>query len=361
MIATLTLWLGLLVASYSAGRVYGWYTIRRGGNDDRRSRGTYRLLGVVGITTLLLLAFSGFIGATEAALSSLHPAVVGGLATPLAWVPTAAGTIVAVLIAYLGVFPSVRKRRDLEISAAVAVARLGKYLVALTLICLISIAPLAALLGASEPSPWLIPVLFVGFVVGTYGWSLSRVRLSQTVSEPTAEQRRRLEAAADRVGLTATIAGVIPGKGMELARLYLDGAPGNRRLYATDYAFDVCDTAELTALCARVDAADEFRLLERRSLVEAFLTALVVTLTVWMSLLVALAGLLITWPLLTWYLQRCEFAADRRAARAVGADTLASVYEASSDVTDERSRFHERLATRPSTARRVERLRQLQS
>ena len=361
MTATLTLWVGLLVASYGAGRVYGWYTLRRGGTDDRRSRGTYRLLAVVGITTLLALAFSGAIDATETALSSLHPAVVGSLVTPLAWTPTAVGTIIAVLVAYLGVFPSVRKRRDLEIDATTAVARLGKYLVALTVVCLIGMAPLAALLGAPEPSPWVLLVVFVALGTGIYAWSLYRIRLSQTVSELTAEQRRRLEDAAERAELTATSNGVLPGEETETARLYLDGPPWDRLLYATDHALEVCDDEELTALCARLAATDERWLPERRALVVALLLGLFVALSVWLSTLVALAGLLITWPLLTWHLQRCAFAADQHAARTVGVDALVSVYESSPGVTDDRSRLHERLAASPSTARRLERLRALQS
>ncbi|QCW03212.1 peptidase [Natrinema pallidum] len=350
-------WVGLLVVGHVAGRLYGSYTIRRGGDDDHRSRGTYRLLSFVGLTAVVGLTLSGLVDATETTLSSLHPALAGGLAAPLAWVPTGIGTIVAVLVTYLGVFPYARERRDLEISAATAVARLAKYLVAIAVLCLGLIAPLIVLLRLSTPSPLLIPILFAGLLFWVFVWTQYSVQLSQEISEPTADQRRRLEAAADRVDTPIPLAGVIPGEETETAGLYLGGSFRNRRLYATDYTFDALDDDELTALCARAAAADELRLLERRALVVSLLAGLFLTLTIWRSMLVALPVLAIAWPLLSWYLQRCAFAADRRAAQSVGADDLASAYEAIADPAGERGRLHERLASRPSTARRLERLR----
>ncbi|MFC4542957.1 peptidase [Halosolutus amylolyticus] len=361
MFAVVTRWLGLLVVGYAAGRLYGVYSVRRDDGSDDRSYGTYRLLAVVGITTLLVLAFSGLVDATETALAAVHPVLTGGLAEPLAWVPTAAGTIVAVLVAYLGVFPYARARRDVDIGAATATARLARYLAAIAIFCLAALAPVTALLGASEPSPWLTPVLFAGLVVGVYAWTQYSVVLSQEISEPTGEQRRRLETTADRADLTATIAGVFPGEETETARLYLQGPFWNRRLYAADYAIDALDDDELTALCARAAAADDRRLVERRSIVVAVLLGLFLTLVVWTSVLVALAGLLVAWPLLSRHLQRCEFAADREAARAVGADTLASAYETTTDPTDGRGRLHEQLASTPATARRLDRLRNSRS
>ncbi|QCS41315.1 peptidase [Natrinema versiforme] len=358
MIGVLVRWLGLLVVGYIAGRLYGRLAIRRRGTDGQGSRGTYRFLAVVGIAALLVLTFSGLIDATETALSSVHPILGSGLATPLAWAPAAAGTIVAILVAYLGVFPSARERRGLEISASTAVARLGKYLVAVAIFCLGLLAPFTALLGASNPSPLLIPVVFAVLAIGVYAWLQYSIRLTQDISDPTAEQRRRLETAADRADLTATVAGVFSGRETETAGLYLDGPFWNRQLYATDYAFDVLGDEELAALCARERAADDLRLLERRSLVVAVLFGLFLTVTVWTSVLVALVGLAVTWPLLVWHLQHCEFAADRRAAREIGAGPLASAYEAHPDLTDSRGRLHERLASTPSTARRLERLRE---
>lgn len=356
MIAAIVLWLGLLVGGYVGGRLYGRYSLRRAGGDGR-SRGTYRLLTVVGVATLLGLAFAGLVDATERALASVHPALTGGLAAPLSWLPTAAGTIAAVLVAYLGVFPSARKRRDVEIDAVTAVGRLAKYLAAIALFVVGALAPFTALIAADDPSPLLIPLLFAVLALGSYAWLQYSVRLSQTVTEPTAEQRRRLEAAADRAELDATVAGVIPGRETEVVGLYLDGPCWNRRAYATDYAVEVLDDEELTALCARAGAADERWLLERRALVVAVLFGLFLTLTVWTSIVVALVALAVAGPLLTRALQRAEFAADRRAARAVGTEGLASAIAAGTDLTDGRNRLHERLAARPSTDRRLERLR----
>ncbi|MBZ6495775.1 peptidase [Natrinema longum] len=357
MIAAVAFWLGLLVVGHLAGRLYGSYTMGRSHGDDHRSRGTYRLLSLVGLTAVVGLTLAGLVDATETALSSIHPALAGRLAAPLAWVPTAIGTIVAVLVTYLGVFPYARERRGLEISAATAVGRLAKYLVAMAVLCLGTIAPLIVLFRLSDPSPFLIPILFAALLVWVYVWSQYSVQLSQKLVEPTADQRRRLEAAADRADLTAPLAGVVPGEETETADLYLGGSFRNRRLYATDHAFDALDDGELTALCTRANAADDLRLLERRALVVSLLFGVVLTLTVWRSMLVALLALAIVWPLLSWHLQRCEFAADRRAAQSVGADDLASAYEATADLADDRGRLHERLASRPSTARRLERLR----
>ncbi len=356
MITAAALWLGLLVGGYVSGRCYGRYSLRRAGGDGR-SRGTYRLLTVVGFATLLGLAFTGLVDATERALASVHPALTGGLAAPLSWLPTAAGTIAAVLVAYLGVFPYARKRRDVEIDAATAVGRLAKYLAAIALFVMGALAPFTALIAASDPSPLLIPLLFAVLVVGCYGWLQYSVRLSQTVAEPTPDQRRRLEAAADRAELDATVAGVIPGRETEVVGLYLDGPLWNRRAHATDYAVEVLDDEALAALCARAGAADELALPERRALVAAGLFGLLPTLTVWASFVVALVALVVVGPLLARALQRAEFTADRRAARAVGADALASAIEAGTDLADGRSRLHERLAARPSASRRLERLR----
>ncbi|WP_222916706.1 peptidase [Natrinema sp. SYSU A 869] len=363
MISVLARWFGLLVVGYATGRLYGRYAVRRRGDgeDDRQSRGTHRLLAVVGLATFLTLVFSGLVAGTETALSSVHPALSGGLAAPLAWVPTAAGTIVTVLVTYLGVFPYAREHNDLEISAVTAVARLAKYLAAIAIFCLGAIAPVTVLLETSDPNLRLILLLFAVLAIGTYGWLQHNIRLSQAVSNPTAEQRRRLEAAANRTDLTATIAGVFPGKETETAILSLEGPFWNRRLYATDYAFDVLDDAELTALCARADAADELWLLERRSLVMAGLFSLFLSLTVWTSVILALAVLVVVWSLCCRHCQRCEVAADHRAADEVGADVLASAYKAAPNLTDDRSWLHERLAATPSTARRLERLRNYSS
>lgn len=355
MIAAAVLWLALLVGGYVSGRFYGRYSLRRAG--DGRSRGTYRLLTVVGFSTLLGLAFAGLVDATERALASVHPALTGGLAAPLSWLPTAAGTIAAVLVAYLGVFPYARERRDLEIDAVTAIGRLAKYLATIALFVVGALAPFTALIAVDDPSPGLIPLLFAVLAVGCYAWLQYSVRLSQTVAEPTPEQRRRLEAAADRAELDATIAGVIPGRETEVVGLYLDGPCWNRRAYATDFAVEVLGDEELTALCARAGAADERRLLERRALVAAGLFGLFLTLTVWTSIAVALVALAVAGPLLARELQRAEFAADRRAAQAVGADALASAIEAGTDLADGRNRLHERLAARPSASRRLERLR----
>ncbi|WP_254762058.1 peptidase [Natrinema marinum] len=357
MIAATVLWFGLLGMGYVGGRLYGRYTLRRAGDGDGRSRGTYRLLTVVGLVAVAVLTFTGLTDATERALSSVHPALEGGLATPLVWLPTALGTIVAVLVAYLGVFPYARKRRGLEISARTAVARLARYLTAVAILVVGALAMFTALVTASDPSPLLIPLLFVVLTGGVYAWIQYGVRLSQSVTEPTREQRRRLEDAAERTGLTATIGGVIPGRETEVADLYLDGPFWNRRVYATDYALDALDDEEVTALCARSNAADGLWLLERRALVAGVVFGLLLSLTVWTSITVAVAGLAVAGPLLARFLQRSEFAADRRATRAVDADTLASALEAGSDLSDDRGRLHELLAARPSRARRLERLR----
>ncbi|OAQ51597.1 hypothetical protein HTG_16195 [Natrinema mahii] len=356
MLGLLALWLGLLAVGYGSGRLYGRYSLRRADEDDR-SRGTYRLLAVVGLVTLLALAFAGLVDATERAIAAVHPALAVGVAAPLSWLPTAGGTIAAVLVAYLGVFPFARERRDLEISARTAVGRLAKYLGAITLFVVVALAPFTALVAASDPSPLLIPLLFAALTVGCYAWLQYSVRLSQTITAPTPDQRRRLEAAADRADLSAAIGGVMPGRETETAGCYLDGPFWNRRAYVTDYALDALDDEALTALCARATAADDRRLLERRALVVAVLFGLFLTLTVWASLAVGLVGLAVAGPLLGRTLQRAAFAADRRAARAVGTDALASAIEAGTDPTDGRSRVHERLAPRPSTSRRLERLR----
>ncbi|MDS0476542.1 peptidase [Natrinema sp. 1APR25-10V2] len=357
MIAVTALWLGLLGAGYASGRLYGRYRLRRAGDSDGRSRGTYRLLAVVGLTTFVVLGFAGLIDATESALSSVHPALGGGLAAPLVWLPSAVGTIVAVLVTYLGVFPYARERRDLEIDAATAIGRLARYLAAISLFVLGVVGLYTALLEVSNPNPALIPVVFLVLTTGIYGWMTFRIRLSQDVEPLTAEQRRRLEAAADRADLTATVAGAIPGRETEVAVVYLDGPFWNRRAYATDYAFDAFDDDELWAACARASAADEGRLLERQALVTSALLGLLVTCYVWRSFALALLAVAIGWPLAVRYLQRCEFAADRRAARAVGADALESTLETGADLSDDRGRLQERLASTPSRSRRLERLR----
>ncbi|QRV13771.1 peptidase [Haloterrigena salifodinae] len=357
MIAVTAFWVCLLAAGYVGGRCYGWYSLRRA-CDDGRSRGTYRLLAVVGLAAVIGLAFGGLVAATERALASVHPALASGLAAPLAWLPTAAGAIIAVLVAYLGVFPYARERRDLEINATTAVGQLAKYLATIALFVVGALVPFTALVAASDPRPSLIPLLFLVLVLGSYAWLQHSVRLSQTVTEPTPDQRRRLEVAADRADLSAAIVGVIPGRETEIAGLYLDGPFWNRRAYATDYALEVLGDDELAALSARASAADDRRLLERRAVVTAVLFGLFLTLTVWLSFLGAIVALAVAGPLLLRTLQRAEFAADRRAVEAVGADALARAIEAGADTTDDRTRLHERLAAKPSRARRLEQLRE---
>ncbi|WP_254525265.1 peptidase [Natrinema caseinilyticum] len=341
------------------GRLYGVYSLRRDGDTEHRSRGTYRVLFLVGIGAGIALTRSGLLETTEATLSAVYPTLAA--VTPLVWTPVFAGSIVVVLATYLGIFPYARTRRGLEISAATAVARLAKYLLALTLFVLGVFGLASVLLSASDPHPVLIPVVFVVLTIGVYSWSQYRIRLTQAISEPTDDHRQRLATAADRASLTATIEGVFPGRETEVAGLYLDGPFWNRRVYATDHAFDVLDDDELTALCARLSAADEAKILERQALTVSVAFGLFVTLSVWVSFLLALAGVVLAWLLLTRHLQRVEFAADRRAARAAEADSLTSAYETGQNLSDDRSRVHERLASTPSRARRLERLREMEA
>lgn len=360
MIVVAGIWLGLLVVGYVGGRLYGRYTLRRDGGDGR-ARGTYRLLATVGLGTGLVLAFSGLLETIQGALSAVHPALSGGLMTTVSWLPVFGGAIIVMIVTYLGIFPYARERRGLDISATVATARLARYLSAFAIVGLAVIALNETLLSASDPDPQLIPLLWVLLGSGTYVWSQYSIRLTQTILEPTAEQRRRLEDAADRADLSATIGGVLSGHETEVAALFLDGPFWNRRAYATDYALDTLDEEALTALCARTKAADERRLLERKALVASALFGVFVTLYVWSSFLLAVVALCVAWPLCSRYLQRCVFAADRHAARTVEAETLASALEAGTNISDSRSWLHERLSSTPSRARRLERLERLDS
>ncbi|SEW14563.1 hypothetical protein [Natrinema salifodinae] len=75
MAGVIALWLSTLAAGYLGGRLYGRYTLRYGNEADRDSRGTYRLLAVVGFGSGFVLAFAGLVDATERALSSVHLAL----------------------------------------------------------------------------------------------------------------------------------------------------------------------------------------------------------------------------------------------------------------------------------------------
>ncbi len=337
-------------------RLYGWYTARGDTDPDRASVGTYRHLVAVGFLTFVGTVIVGdFPARTEAVLESVDPALAGGVAMPLAWIPALGTVFVVVIVSYLGVFPYARQRADTEISATRATWRLARFLLALFAIAVV----VTAVTGLLFETPFWVagPVAGTLFIVLFYVWGQFSTRLVNDVSEPTEKQRRRLEEALESTGIDAPIAGVLPGVESRTAAVYLQGPFWNRRLYVTDYALETCSDAALEARCAREAGSHELRMRELKAITAGVLLASVV---VGLSVfgLLGLVGALGCLLVFTWWLRRRTLAADRAAAGRTETAPLLETYETDHDSTaGEGGRLRSLVSLTPPLERRLEAVR----
>jgi len=260
------------------------------------------------------------------------------------------------LAAYAPTVRGVRGVRDIDLSTGRALARMGRYVLGLSIFVTVVIAPLetglpsvvllaavAALVVALQAAaPWIIPV----------------VRSVRTPEESTEATLNRLR---ERAGLTVRDVRVLDTDREGTANATVRGVPGYRRLFVTSTFLDALDDETATALLAVQAGRQNARVLAR--VVAGLLLALV-------PLFMALADIGPLWPLAgvslglavvsLWATRRGVRAADDYAANRVGPDAVANALERYADVHDmepSRRRFANPLSKSPLLGNRIDRLR----
>ena len=292
----------------------------------------YRLLYVavllpVAVLAFVVLSFVGF----GAAVADRVAVIDGPIAAVL-------GTFVEVsaagLVWLLGYVPTVRgvaAVRDVDLGLWSAVRSMVRYLLGVSVVVTIAIAPLRILPAA--PS---LPILAVGLVVIVvaflYGspWLVPLVR---STTRPTGARAERVDALIDDVELAVRDVLFLETEDQQTASTLVRGPPGYRRLFVTTTFLDVFDDQTARALLAVESARLQTYALEVRiASIAGGGIALVVSLAVdqfrWVAFGVALAVVLVGF----WAARREMRRGDDLAADRVGAADLAAALRAYADV-----------------------------
>jgi STE24 endopeptidase len=303
--------------------------------------GKYRLLyaGVLFPVTLLsygLLALLGF-----------SPALVGDV--PVA--PDALDAIVSDFVellaaglvwfaAYTPTVRGVREVRDIDLSTRAAMAKMARYVLGLSAVATVAIAPLRAAPSGASPLVLAVGLALVGVVfLYVSPWIVPFLRAT---SRPTGGTAERIATLRDRAGLGVRDVLVIDTDDEETASTLVRGPPGYRRLFVTSTFLEAFDDRTAAALLA-VEAG------RLRSCV--FETRVGTVLVAGTALVAAVTGVGPRWPVLGvsfgallvgfWLSRRGVRAADEYAAERVGATTVAEALD----------RYAERHAMEPSRRR----------
>ncbi|WP_255151621.1 hypothetical protein [Halorarius halobius] len=328
---------------------------RRYGSSDRASRRLRRDLLVGSVLSLV-----GWLVAVVAADGSVHPAVANLLAGPefartllTAYGYALAGTAV-VLGTYLGYLPAIRRTREVELGTGTAAVRVARWLVVAALFA--ATAAAAAFSVSLTPLTAAVGVALVA--AGAYLAAPWLIALTQSVREPTDEERARIDSLLDRADADGYRLRVLDRREEENASAFVRGPPGYRHLFVTDYLLDALDDDDAAAMLA-VTTANARHTAYRLGLVAVGGGLLLATLSAGRPLVGV--GLLVAVPTVGYPVgRRLVFHADDRAADAVGAgrvadalDTVAQLHDASLDA----GLLARVLSLRPSVGQRIDRLR----
>ncbi|WP_336337367.1 peptidase [Haloarcula brevis] len=261
------------------------------------------------------------------------------------------------LAAYAPTVRGVRSVRDIELSTGRALARMGRYVLGLSVFATVVIAPLETGL----PSVVLLAAVAVLVVAvqAAAPWIIPVVRSVRRPDESTGATLNRLR---ERAGLTVRDVRILDTDREEMADTTVRGVPGYRRLFVTSTFLDAFDDETATALLAVQAGRQDARVLAR--VVGGLLLTLV-------PLFVALADVGPLWPLVgvslglvvgsLWVARRGVRAADDHAADRVGPDAVADAlerYAAVHDMEPSRRRFANPFSKSPPLGNRIDRLRE---
>lgn len=303
----------------------------------------YGLLALLGLGPAVVAAFGLDAGLFVGFLSDL----VGLLAAGLVW-----------LAAYAPTVRGVRAVRGIDLSTGHSLVRMARYVVGLSAVVAVVLAPLRA---GSADSPLALAAVLVVLVLATQVASPWIVSLLRTTEKPTGRTAERIDDLRERAGLAVRDVRVLDTDDEETATLYVCGPPGYRRLFVTNTFLDRFDDETAVALLAVQAGRVRSRVLAVRVgtvVVAAF------------PLVAAVSGAAPRWPALAvalgtvgvgiWLSRRAVRAADEYAADRVGSEAVADALARYAEVhamEPSRRRIPNPLSVNVALGDRIDRLR----
>jgi len=346
--------LGLVLLGAIIGTI-GNAVVRRLSNPV----GKFRLLYGVVLFPVTLLAYGvltllGLGPALVAPLPGL-PSVLGGVLTDFVEF-FAAGLVW--LAGYAPTIRGVREVRDIELSTGHALIKMARYVLGLSVVVAVVIAPLQLVPSGASPIVLVIGLAFMG-VVFLYA-SPWIVPILRSTSDPTDETADRITTLRTRAGLEIRDAFVLDTDDEETASTLVRGPPGYRRLFVTSTFLDAFDDETATALLAIEAGRLNSHVLETR------LSTVIVA---GVALVGSVTGVGPRWPVLGvsfgvllvgfWLSRRGVRAADEYAAEQVGATAVTEALNRYAEVhamTPARRRFPNPLSVNVALGDRIDRL-----
>lgn len=323
------------VVAYVLGRACGTFVPT---DDVVRARRRIRwiLLVLVPVTYVLALfamTAGGWLTVADRVASPL-PGAGEGLVSLAVGFGVPAFTCTA---PYLGLFPRIRAARGLEMTTTDAAAVVGRYVAGF--VGFVAVGTIAIL------SVWAALGTAAGYVIALYAiagaslvFSPVTTIASASTRRPTADERARLDAAADEAGVTPRWVRVQSMRGAAIATAYVRGVPGLRALFVTDDLLDSVDHDGLAgAIALRTGRAAVFHT-EAKVLIVMSTAAVVGVPFLVPSLpipgvVVSGTGLLIG-LLALWLGRRLVYRADTVAAERVGAERAFDAIETIVELND---------------------------
>jgi len=351
----LVAFVGLALAGGIVGAL-GTVVVRRLSNPV----GKYRLLyaavlfpfALLSYALLALLGFGPAVVAALPALPDLPGAVLANLVDFLA-----AGAVW--LIAYAPTVRGVRAARDIDLSTGTALAKMIRYVLGVSVVLAVAIAPLRTVPSDASPLYFAAALAVIG--VGFQYASPWLVPLLRSTRAPSGEHADRIETLCSRAGLDVRDVHVVDSDEEETANAFVRGPPGYRRLFVTSTFLDAFADEHAAALLAIETGRIRHRLLEIR---------LFTVVVGGLALIASVTGAGPRWPLLGlalgavvlgfWLSRRRVLAADAFAADRVGAAVLADAldrYAAVHSLDPSRRRFPNPLSVNVALGDRIDRVR----
>lgn len=322
-------------AAFGVFRVLGSFVA-----DDESDVGPVRRsvrfgLPVTFLVAYLVLGAAGTSALVDAVLGWIAPSLPGSrLDWTASQVLRGTGSAVVAVAGYVGLYPAVLRVRNVEMTTATAARRLFRYVV--VLVVFVVVASQSVFIVATGPW-WLTAAAVVVGMVGFLGLSPSIVRLVHPTRAPTTHERERISALAADVDAAFHAVHVLELADAETAWIDVQGFPGRRHLFVSDYLLEQFDDEELRALLASAGERS------RRYLFEVRLVPLFVVLGVVAGLFAA--SELRFWPvavlvavvavgLSLFGSRRIVFATDAAVAERVGTDVFVGALRRFADLND---------------------------
>lgn len=321
--------------------------------------GKFRLLYAVVLFPVTLLAYGvltllGFGPALVADLPGI-PSALGSVLTDFVEF-LAAGLVW--LASYAPTIRGVREVRDIEMSTGHALVKMARYVLGLSVVVAVVIAPLQLVPSSASPLVLVIGLAIMGGVfLNASPWIVPILR---STIDPTDETADRIATLRARAGLEVRDVLVLDTDDEETASTLVRGPPGYRRLFITSTFLDAFDDETATALLAiEAGRLNSHVLVIRMSTVIVAGAALVASVTSvgprWPVLGVSFGALLVGF----WLSRRGVRAADEYAAKQVGATTVTEALDRYAEVhemTPTRRRFPNPLSVNVALGDRIDRL-----